>query len=480
MANDKLRQSQKQNRRRQSRSNTNTYSNPDTPIGVATSETPMPVSNPAPKVVTASNQATTIPHVVGRWVPEPVQQLESIRNLIEVAQQSQTSTVVETADSCAELHQQWSNAIESKLSGLVDQAKTFERERLEIEQLREHLRQAIDVAESRLEAASSDESLSRLSSLENQLVELNQENAKLSSLLLNTRTEYQSLLDFILSEPSLIDSDPDGDDESDYDSNENLIRTQLIQSDGSAQLELTMQIAELQEQIEFLNSELNESKACSAHSVEDSSDLRIQVEKLRSQLLDARHDAVESRLQNTELSSNLARYEEPNNKRNEALTWDQRKQALLRQLEAETHGEELCDPKKVLDIERVLEQTDSEIARRDREIADLRSLLEQQAIAQNGMAIGVAAVAEMIETDALIVAERLRMQEVQQDWEKKQRQAEIEMSLERAKLARERLELQEKTRAIAAEQPFETDAEKKVIKERGRGRWLARLGLKDE
>jgi len=119
----------------------------------------------------------------------------------------------------------------------------------------------------------------------------------------------------------------------------------------------------------------------------------------------------------------------------------------------------------------------------------LRSLLEQQAIAQNGMAIGVAAVAEMIESDALIVSERLRLKEMQQDWEQKQRQAEIEMSLERAKLARERLDLQEKIRNLEDtseqnEAVFETEAKSRSSssdgRARSRGRWLARLGLRDE
>ena len=119
---------------------------------------------------------------------------------------------------------------------------------------------------------------------------------------------------------------------------------------------------------------------------------------------------------------------------------------------------------------------------RDKEIADLRSLLEQQSYAHDGMAIGVAAVAEMIESDALIIAERVRLRELQQDWEQKQRHVEIEMSMERAKLARERLELQDKVRNfedLLAENSQPQQCEKKD-KGSGRGRWLARLGLRDE
>jgi hypothetical protein len=74
----------------------------------------------------------------------------------------------------------------------------------------------------------------------------------------------------------------------------------------------------------------------------------------------------------------------------------------------------------------------------------------------------------------MIIAERLRLQEMQQHWEKKQRQAEIEMSLERAKLASERLELQEKSRTFEADPPPESTEEKSATRERGRGRWRAR------
>ena len=118
--------------------------------------------------------------------------------------------------------------------------------------------------------------------------------------------------------------------------------------------------------------------------------------------------------------------------------------------------------------------------RRDQEIADLKTLIEQQSIAHDGMSIGVAAIAEMIESDSLIISERIRLKELRDEWEQKQRQAEIEMSMERAKLARERLELQEKTRNYNDDNPPQTAEEIKASKANTRGRWLARLGLRDE
>ncbi|MFY7873821.1 MAG: hypothetical protein ACOVQM_00155 [Pirellula sp.] len=356
----------------------------------------------------------------------------------------------------------WRRSIDSKIQELVEHARAFEREKSEIEQLREHLRQSIDIAETRLAATTSNESIQRLGELESLLAAANTENAKISNLLHHARSEYQSLVEFI-----------------ELDANAARGFDKQNSESASYHDELVLEIAQLKDQIQFLQDELSDSRAEPTAIHAETAELRIQVEKLRSQLLDARNEAVESRLQSNDLSSSLAKFKDPfESQRSEALTWEQRKEALMRQLDAEIQSDEPCDPEKVLEIQSIIQKTDAEIQRRDQEIQDLRYLLEQQAIAQNGMAIGVAAVAEMIESDAMIIAERLRLQEMQQDWEKKQRQAEIEMSLERAKLARERLELQEKSRTFEADHPPETAEEKSATKERGR--WLARLGLRDE
>jgi hypothetical protein len=409
------------------------------------------------------------------------QSIEKLVNLLQEAQNvggkdgsstlpnSELPVVTQTGEEA------WASAIEDKINELVEQSRNFERERVEIELLREQLGRAIEVAESRLAATSSDEGMNRLSELESRLAEAASENVRISNLLINSRNEYQSLVEFIELEGEQSRSTAAGISE---------LQNSIVE-------EYRLEIEQLREQIQFLNEELHESKSSSQGPSEEVAELRIQIEKLRSQLLEARHEAVETRLQNNELSSNLAQFQ-PNAdaKRNEVLSWEERKEALLRQLEAETRGEDPCDPRKVLEIERVIQQTDAEIDRRDREIADLKSLLEQQAIAQNGMAIGVAAVAEMIESDAMIISERLRLKEMQQEWEQKQRQAEIEMSLERAKLARERLDLQEKMRSVedsSKDQEMLSDSGEKNAnnsasspKDRGRGRWLARLGLRDE
>ncbi len=85
--------------------------------------------------------------------------------------------------------------------------------------------------------------------------------------------------------------------------------------------------------------------------------------------------------------------------------------------------------------------------------------------------------------DELIIQERERLQHAQEEWREKLRQAEVEISLERARIARERTELQEKQHALekqAAQQAPPSSDGKTAEKLGSRGRWLTRLGLKDE
>ena len=85
---------------------------------------------------------------------------------------------------------------------------------------------------------------------------------------------------------------------------------------------------------------------------------------------------------------------------------------------------------------------------------------------------------EVLDADAIIQEERKNLARLQEDCRDKLRQAEVEISLERAKIARERSQLDEKLH-ILQQQGINLAS---VIKEKEpekppRGRWLARLGL---
>jgi hypothetical protein len=338
----------------------------------------------------------------------------------------------------------------------MEESVRLERERNEIEDLRLKLQEAINVAETSNAGKYYETHTKELSS--DQLLSFKLENDRLINLLATARNEYQALLEFI-----------ESDDLSKL--------TSSIRNDSKdRERELCLEIERLKEQIAFLT----EAADANVGGVPET-ELQQQLITLRGQLIESRHETVEVRMQCNELSTRLAQYQAPTSHSSESYSWEERKLAWLRQLEHETKIESNIQPNRLIEIEKIIEQTDQEVIRRDKEISDLRSLLQEQSVASNGMAVGAAAISQIIEADDLIIEERQRLRELQEDWEQKQRQGEIEMSLERAKLARERLELQERMRSMEAMKANQAVDEKGApYPGKSRGNWLARLGLRDE
>ncbi len=84
------------------------------------------------------------------------------------------------------------------------------------------------------------------------------------------------------------------------------------------------------------------------------------------------------------------------------------------------------------------------VAGKDREIAEMKMLLSQQSDSIDSIAVGATAVAAVIDKDELICQERAKLAELQEEWKSKLRQAEIDISLERAKITRDRAEIEDK------------------------------------
>jgi hypothetical protein len=163
------------------------------------------------------------------------------------------------------------------------------------------------------------------------------------------------------------------------------------------------------------------------------------------------------------------------------LDWEAQKLRMLAMLEEFDDGDEE-QARERLTIQGTLEITDSVVAEKDQEIAELRKLLEEQSSNIGNVAVGAAAIAQLVGSDEVIQHERERARQLQAEWEEKMRTAEVEISVERAKLARERAELEEKLRNLeerASTIGPQAAAASAGGKEAKRGRWLERLGLKD-
>ncbi len=165
-----------------------------------------------------------------------------------------------------------------------------------------------------------------------------------------------------------------------------------------------------------------------------------------------------------------------------ALDWEAEKQRILASLEDDYDQEDEEDCKERLKIEELIEKTDRLLAEKDEEIADLKQLLETQSAKVGSVAVGAAVLGEMLDDDAVVREERESLKLIQEEWREKLRKAEVDISLERAKLARERADLEEKLRlfehrggSLEDSTDEDDDPEKPA-----RGKWLSRLGLGNE
>lgn len=171
----------------------------------------------------------------------------------------------------------------------------------------------------------------------------------------------------------------------------------------------------------------------------------------------------------------------------DAMDWEAQKRRLLAALEANEDGaedESEEDRAERIKIRDVVAKTDAVLAAKEQEIEELKQLLDAQSNNIGEMAVGAQAIAEMLNQDEVIAAERERLMQLQKEWEEKLRQAEIDLSVQRAKLARERAEIEERQRVLQQQQGEQVQggspADGSKSKKPPRGRWLTRLGLKEQ
>jgi hypothetical protein len=163
------------------------------------------------------------------------------------------------------------------------------------------------------------------------------------------------------------------------------------------------------------------------------------------------------------------------------LDWEAEKRRMLAALEAECDDGGEPAKKTRLEVEEVLRRTDLLVADKSREIAELQLLLEDQSANLGSVAVGAAAVGGILDRDAIVQEERGNLLRAQAEGHEKLRKAEIEIAIERAQLARERAEIDEKLRVHRDAQGKAAAAANSAPKadKSSSGRWLARLGLKD-
>jgi hypothetical protein len=171
----------------------------------------------------------------------------------------------------------------------------------------------------------------------------------------------------------------------------------------------------------------------------------------------------------------------PPNENLDGLDWAAQKARLLAQLESDCDESVPEEKANKLAIEEVIRRTDEIIAAKDREIAELQRMLDQQSSTLGEVAVGAHAFAQLLDQDEIVRQERANLKRLEEEWRQKVRQAEIDISVERAKLARERTKLEEQIQRMEAERSnLQLGGHSSDGKKSGRGRWLTRLGLTDD
>jgi predicted secreted protein len=163
------------------------------------------------------------------------------------------------------------------------------------------------------------------------------------------------------------------------------------------------------------------------------------------------------------------------------MDWESQKRRLLASLEdgGEDHGNPVR-PIERITIENTIEMTDAIVAEKDSEIAELKARL-----ASGGADSTLAdaerdrKIDELVDADEIIAKHRKRVAQLEREIEEKLRAAELELSVERAKMARQKAELED-LRADLDAQRNAYDSEVGAASGAPRRRWLSKLGLSGE
>jgi hypothetical protein len=161
------------------------------------------------------------------------------------------------------------------------------------------------------------------------------------------------------------------------------------------------------------------------------------------------------------------------------LDWEAEKRRILAALECDFDENNADRQAESLKIEDVIRSTEKIVAEKDREIQQLKQRLEGHSREQETASVEAVESSQMFDMDAAVQEEQRRLQQLQDEWREKLRQAEIEVSVERATLARQRAELEDRIRStggVVPRLPGESSATEDDQQPK-RGRWLAKLGL---
>jgi hypothetical protein len=165
--------------------------------------------------------------------------------------------------------------------------------------------------------------------------------------------------------------------------------------------------------------------------------------------------------------------------------WEARKKQLLAQLESDYNEEKPLEQAEKIAISEVIRQTDETLYLKNQEIATFHKRLQEMELQIQAHKTPSQDIMKLLNADELIQQERINLRILQDKLREQLCEAEVNLSLERAKIARERQELDDRMRVWEKQKSGNSatesnTADKKKSTTNLGGRWLARLGLSDE
>ncbi len=251
-------------------------------------------------------------------------------------------------------------------------------------------------------------------------------------------------------------------------------RQELAQAPGGASV-TSDEVDALRQQLSDARQELAEAPGGASVDSAELDDLRERFETAEQEVRGLK--AINSDLSDR-LSSSTNKPEEGSAT---GFDWEAQKSRMMSQLESEFDDADTQQASDKLTVDNTIRITDQAITEKNLEIERLKQLLESQSNNIGDVAVGAAAIADFLDQDELISQERESLQRMQEEWREKLRQAEIDISVERARLGRERMELQTQLYNLVQQSNADGGGNQgKTDNSKPGGRWRKRLGLKDD
>lgn len=410
----------------------------------------------------------------------------------QLVEQVAASIASELASEIEEKHNEQQNEAEHQLQS---QRAAWEQERSEWEDVRNQIEAELTQREQRLAeraAAVSSDSEERLAFANDEAVA---ERERLQQEFAEQNRASEERIAELEAELTALRSQPGGGQQDEAAQIELLEKFDIALADLQSHRE---RVSELEEQLATRPEPGAEAEAERAQLLNERDELAARVEQLEQQqaagggaandseeLADLRSrfemavdDVRQLKNRNAELEERLAGGGGDGGG-GDLNDWEAQKRRLLAQLEGEGDVGSGERAEERATIAGTIQITDGVVAEKEREIQQLREQLEQGG-GSSAETVDHEAAEAMLADDEVIQAERERLAALESEWQEKLRQAELELSLERAKIARSQNELAERQLELETLRSALERAASDQPQGDSRQNWLKKLGLGGE